>query len=85
MYVNGVKLHQFKTKLSEITAYPLCLGNSLKDSPNGNMKETESHGHIYDSTVDLTVLMLTYFEYSQLFNVKKLWNIIFWLIKCFLP
>ena len=27
LFVNGVKSYQFKAKDSEITTYPLCLGN----------------------------------------------------------
>ena len=30
LFVNGVKLHQFKAKDSELFAYPLCLGNIEK-------------------------------------------------------
>ena len=31
LFVNGTEIIQFKAKVSEITAYPLCLGNISKD------------------------------------------------------
>ena len=40
MYVNSVKINQFKTKNSEIAVYPLCLDNISKDFQNCNMEKT---------------------------------------------
>ena len=37
---NGVILHQFKVKDSEIKPYPLCLGNISKDFTVDNMEKT---------------------------------------------
>ena len=31
LFVNAVKMYQFKEKDSEIKLYPLCLGNTSKD------------------------------------------------------
>ena len=31
LFVNAVKMYQFKEKDSEIKPYPLCLGNTSKD------------------------------------------------------
>ena len=31
LFVNGTEIIKFKTKDSEIAAYPLCLGNTSKD------------------------------------------------------
>ena len=40
MYVNSVKINQFKTKNSEIAVYPLCLDNISKDFQDCNMEKT---------------------------------------------
>ena len=40
MYVNSVKMYQFKTKNSEIAVYPLCLDNISKDFQDCNMEKT---------------------------------------------
>ena len=40
MYVNSVKMYQFKTKNCEIAVYPLCLDNISKDFQNCNMEKT---------------------------------------------
>ena len=31
MFVNGVEIYKFKARDSETNAYPLCLGNVLKE------------------------------------------------------
>ena len=40
LFVNAVKIDQFKVKDSEIKPYPLCLSNILKDFRLSNMKKT---------------------------------------------
>ena len=52
LFVTGTKIIKFKAKESEITAYPLCLGNILKDLSVGNMKQTGFNGYIYELSVD---------------------------------
>ena len=32
LFVDGTEIIKFKAKYSEIAAYPLCLGNALKDN-----------------------------------------------------
>ena len=39
LFVNGTEIHKFKTKVSEIVASPLCLGNISKDFSVDNMKK----------------------------------------------
>ena len=39
VFVNAVKMYQFKTKESEMKPYPLCLGNISKDFIISNMKK----------------------------------------------
>ena len=52
MFVNGTEIIKFKAKYSEITAYPLCLGNISKDWLVDNMKKRGFNGYIYDFSVD---------------------------------
>ena len=52
MFVNGTEIIKFKAKDSEISAYPLRLGNIPKDWPVDNMKKTELKRHAYDFSVD---------------------------------
>ena len=39
LFVNAVKMYQFKTKDSEIRPCPQCLGNISKDFTHENMKK----------------------------------------------
>ena len=41
LFVNAVKMYQFKAKDSDIKRYPLCLGNISKGYTLGNMKKVE--------------------------------------------
>ena len=41
LFVNAVKMYQFKAKDSDIKPYPLCLGNISKGYTLGNMKKVE--------------------------------------------
>ena len=52
LFVNGTEIIKFKTKDSEISAYPLCLENISKDWPVDNMKKTGLKGYVYDFSVD---------------------------------
>ena len=66
LFVNGTKIVKFKAKDSEITAYPLCLGNISKDLSVGNMKKTRFNGYIYDLSVDHDA-----FSVSDFFDMHK--------------
>ena len=46
-------------KDSEITSYPLCLGNILKDWSIDNMKKTSLKGSAYDFSVDYDVISVS--------------------------
>ena len=48
LFVNGAEIINFKAKDSEITPYPLCLGNISKDWSIDNMKKTSPQGYVYD-------------------------------------
>ena len=41
LFVNAVKIYQFKVKDSEIKPYPSCLGNISKDFTIDNIKKTD--------------------------------------------
>ena len=50
---------KFKTKYSEISAYPLCLGNISKDWSVDNMKKTGLKGYVYDFSVDYDAIAVS--------------------------
>ena len=52
LFVNGTKIHKFKTKDSEIIAASICLGNISRDFSVNNMKKTGLNGYVYDFIVD---------------------------------
>ena len=47
LFVNGTEVINFKIKDSELGAYPLCLGNILKDWSVDNMKNAGFKGYVY--------------------------------------
>ena len=51
LFVNGKEIIKFKTKDSEIVAFPLCLGDISKDFSVNNMKKTGLNGYAYDFSV----------------------------------
>ena len=51
LFLNGTEFMKSKAKDSEITAYPLCLGNILKDWSVDKMKKTGVKGYVYDFSV----------------------------------
>ena len=58
LFVNGTEIIKFKAKASEITAYPLCLGNISKDWSVDNMKKTGLKGYVYDFSVDYDAVVV---------------------------
>ena len=52
LFVNNTKIYQFKTKISEIKDYTLCLGNSSKDFTINNMDKTGLGGVVNFFSVD---------------------------------
>ena len=75
LFVNGTKIHKFKTKDSEIVVIPLCLGNISKDFSVDNMKKTGLDGIFYDFSVDHDAIavddILDVHEYLMEKNNKK--------------
>ena len=56
LFVNGTEIIKFKAKDSEITAYPLCLGNISKDWSLDNMNKTALKAYAYDFSVDYNAI-----------------------------
>ena len=52
LFVNGIEIHQFKSKDSEILANSSCLGNISKDWSVDDMKKAGLNGYIYDFSFD---------------------------------
>ena len=59
LFVTSTEIVQFKAKHSEISAYPLCLGNISKDWSVDNMKETGLKGYVYDFSVDYNAIAVS--------------------------
>ena len=59
LFVNGTEIIKFKAKDSEISAYPLCLGNISKDWSVDNMKKTGLKGYVYDFSVDYDAIVVS--------------------------
>ena len=66
LFVNGIEIIKFKAKDSEITPYPLCLGNISKDWPLDNMKKTRLQGFVYDFSADYDTI-----EVSNTLGIHK--------------
>ena len=47
LFINGVKIHKFKAKYSEINVAPFRLGSISKDFSIDNIKKTGLCGYIY--------------------------------------
>ena len=56
IFVNGTEIIKFEAKYSEITAYPLCLGNMSKDWSVDNLKKTGLKGYVYYFSVIIMLL-----------------------------
>ena len=59
LFVNDTEIIRFKAKDSEITAYPLCLGNIAKDWSVDSMKKTGLKGYVYDFRVDYNAIVIS--------------------------
>ena len=56
LFVNATKIHQFKTKNSEVKKYSLCLGNFSKNFTAINMKKkTGLNEYAYDFRYDYNI------------------------------
>ena len=71
LFVNGVEIHKFKAKDSEINTVPLCLGNILKDVSVNNMKKTGMNGYIYDFRVVYDTIATADILDIHMYSMKK--------------
>ena len=56
LFVNTVKMYQFRAKDSEIKPYPSCLSNIYKDFTLDNMKKTGLKGNVWAFSVDYDLI-----------------------------
>ena len=59
LLVNGTEIIKFKARDSEITPYPLCLGNISKDWSVDNMKKIGLKGYVHDFSVDYDAIAVS--------------------------
>ena len=71
LFLNGTEIIKFKAKDSEISAYPLCLGNISKDWSVDNMKKTGLKGYVYDFSVDYDAIGVSDILGIHKYLVKK--------------
>ena len=71
LFVNGTEIIKFKAKDSEITAYPLCLGNISKEWSVDNMKKTGLQGYVYDFSVDYNAIAVANILKIHKYSIKK--------------
>ena len=71
LFVNGIKLHKFTAKDSEINPYELCSGNISKDWSVDNMKKTGLKGYIYEFSIDYDAISNSDTIISTFINVHK--------------
>ena len=66
LFVNGTEIIKWKTKDSEVVAYPLSLGNTSKDIFADNMKKTGLNRYVYDFSVDYNAIAV-----ADILNIHK--------------
>ena len=71
LFVNGTEKIKFKAKDSEITAYPLYLGNISKEWSVDNMKKTGLKCYVYDFNVDCDAIAVSDILDIQKYLMKK--------------
>ena len=58
LFVNGTKIHKFKSKDSEFFTNLLCLGKISKDWSVDNMKKTGINRYVYDFSIDYDAITI---------------------------
>ena len=71
LFVNGIEIHKFKVKDSEIAASPLSLGNISKDWSTDNMKKSSFTGYSYDFSVGYDAITVDDIKDIQKYLMKK--------------
>ena len=74
LFVNGIEIHKFKAKDSELNAIPLSLENISKEFSVDNMKKTGFYGYVYDFHAHYGVIpvydILDIHKYPMKNNIK---------------
>ena len=71
LFVNGTESIKFKAKDSEIVAYPLCLGNILKDFSVDNLKKTRLNGYVSHFSIDYDAISVDDILDTHKYLMKK--------------
>ena len=71
LFVNGTEIYKLKTKVSEIVASPLYLGNISKDWSTDNMKKTGLTGYVYDFSVGYNTVAVDDVKDAHNYLMKK--------------
>ena len=58
LFVNGIEIHKFKAKNSEIVGASLCLENISKDWSVDDMKKTGFKGYVYGFSVGYNAIVV---------------------------
>ena len=66
LFVNGVEIHKFEAKDSEINAISLCLGNISKDFSVDNIKNNWLYWYVFDVSVDYDAIAVDYITFSSI-------------------
>ena len=69
MFVNGTEIIKFRAKDSEITTYPLCLGNISKDWSVDHIQKRGFNGYVYNFSVDYDAIAVA----DILLDIHKYW------------
>ena len=83
LFFNGTEIIKFKAKYSEISGYPLCLGNISKDRSVGNMKKTGLKGYVYDFSVDYDAIAVSDILDIRKYLMRKMTQYKMFIKKCF--
>ena len=81
LFVNGIKIINFKAKYSEILSNPLFPGNVSKDFFKENIKTNGLNGYFYDFSVDYDAIAVDDVLDIHKYLMKKneiAWNIWIW-------
>ena len=71
LFLNGTEITKFKAEDSEITPYPLCLGNISKEWSVHNMKKTGLKGCVYDFSIDYDASEVSDILYIHKYLMEK--------------
>ena len=72
LFVNNTEIYQFKAKIPEIVASPLCLGNISREWSTDNMKKTGFNGYVYDFGVDYNAIDVDDIKNIHKYLMKKM-------------